>query len=47
MNQGLAAEADAEEHQRRFDKHWGIGGFAYLTSFGDLLYNADSNRGGG
>ena len=44
MNEAPAAEADAEERRRRFGEHWGIGGFAYLTSFDDLLYDADSNR---
>ena len=44
VNEAPAASASVQERQQRFSKGWAQGGFSYLVSFGDLLFNADSNQ---
>ena len=44
VNKAPAAQASGEEHQQRFSEGWAFGGFAYMTSFDDLLFDADSNQ---
>jgi len=44
VNDAPAARASAKEHTALFSEGWEIGGFAYMTSFNDLLFNADSNQ---
>ena len=44
INDAPAAEASGAERLDRFEKGWSIGGFSFLTTFNDLLYNADSNK---
>jgi cyclohexanone monooxygenase len=38
-----ASEVTPEEQRAMFEEKWNIGGVTYLGSFGDLLFNKDSN----
>jgi cyclohexanone monooxygenase len=43
FNLAPAAEATPEEQAAAFEEKWGIGGVTFLGSFGDLLFNKESN----
>ena len=44
VNDAPAALASPDQCQERFAESWEYGGFSYMTSFNDLLFNADSNK---
>ena len=37
-------EADPEERKRRFDEKWNIGGFQFLSAFGDIGMDMEANK---
>jgi cation diffusion facilitator CzcD-associated flavoprotein CzcO len=41
---GLAREASAEERRARFEYRWEDGGLPFLASYGDLMFDNDSNE---
>ena len=43
VNLSSATEATAEERGERYQAGWDIGGFAFITTFGDLLHNRQAN----
>ncbi len=36
--------ASAEERESRFEKHWAMGGFMFLSAFSDLMLNVEANQ---
>ena len=44
INEASAAEATSEERRHRFTNGWATGGFSFMTSFDDLLFNSESNQ---
>jgi cation diffusion facilitator CzcD-associated flavoprotein CzcO len=36
--------ASPEERQSRFEKHWAMGGFMFLSAFSDLMLNVEANQ---
>lgn len=43
-NAQSAHEVDADERQRIFERYWEHGGMGFLSSFSDLLFDAEANR---
>ncbi len=43
INEKSALEVDNEERQREYEKYWSLGGLSFMTSFGDLILNKESN----
>ena len=44
VNDAPAARAAEQEHAERFTEGWTIGGFSFMATFDDLLFNAESNK---
>ena len=42
-NPKSALDVDAEERQRTFEERWGKGGFAFVTSYNDVLNRMEAN----
>ncbi len=43
LNETLALQATPEERERQYEARWQRGGLGFITSFGDLLLDRDSN----